>query len=71
MLGTEAKVSKFRADATLTGGEEVEVFIHITKVKHESDFVVAVAVHPTDIDEQERVDTLFEGIDHPAPAAES
>ncbi|MFB6116969.1 DUF6517 family protein [Halosegnis sp.] len=71
MLGEETTVSKFRADATLQGGQEVEVFLHITKIQHEGDFVVAVAVHPTQIDEQERVDTLFRGVDHPAPAPES
>ena len=71
MLGNETTVSKFRADATLQGGQEVEVFIHITKVKHEGDFVVGVAVHPTELDEQENVNTLFEGIDHPTKPAES
>ena len=71
VLGNETTVSKFRADATLQGGQEVEVFIHITKVKHEGDFVVAVAVHPTELDEQENVNTLFEEIDHPAEPAES
>lgn len=71
ILEEETTVSKFRADATLEGGQEIEVFIHVTKVQHEGDFVIGVAVHPTQLNEQERVDTLFESIDHPAPAAES
>lgn len=71
VLGNETTVSKFRADATLEGGQEVEVFIHITKVKHEGDFVIGVAVHPTELDEQENVNTLFEEIDHPTEPAES
>ncbi|WP_255150279.1 DUF6517 family protein [Halorarius halobius] len=70
VLSSEATVSKFRADATLQGGQEVEVFVHITKVKHEGDYVIAVAVHPTQIDEQGRVNTMLGGLEHPAPAPE-
>lgn len=65
-LGTETTVSKFRADATLASGESVEVFMHITKFKHEGDYVIAVAVHPTQVDEESNVDRLVEGLDHPA-----
>lgn len=65
-LGQETTVSKFRADATLSGGQEVEVFLHLTQIEHEGDFVIAVGVHPTRIDEQADIDTLIEGLDHPA-----
>lgn len=65
-LGNQTRVSKFRANATLTTGAAVEVFIHVTKFRHEGDYVIAVAVHPTELDEQSNVDRLIRGIDHPA-----
>lgn len=65
-LGNETRVSKFRADATLASGEDVEVFVHVTKFRHEGDYVIAVAVNPTRVDEESNVDRLIEGIDHPA-----
>lgn len=65
-LGNETRVSKFRADATLTSGEDVEVFVHVTKFRHEGDYIVAVAVNPTQADEESNVDRLIEGLDHPA-----
>lgn len=65
-LGNKTQVSKFRADATLASGESVEVFIHLTKFRHEGDYVIAVAVNPTQVDEESNVDRLIEGLDHPA-----
>lgn len=65
-LGDERGVSKFRADATLESGEDVEVFIHVTKFRHEGDYIIAVAVNPTQVDEESNVDRLIEGLDHPA-----
>jgi hypothetical protein len=71
VLGNETTVSKFRADATMDTGESVEVFIHITKVEHGDDFVVAVGVYPTQVDgEQENIDTLLQNVDHPAESSE-
>jgi hypothetical protein len=65
MLGEETRVTRFRADAQTAGGEDVEVFIHVTRVQHEGDFVIAVAVHPTRLEgEQANVDTLLEGVEH-------
>lgn len=65
VLGQDTTVSKFRADAETAAGQEAEVFIHVTKVKHGDDFVVVVAVHPTKLDgEEERVNRLLEGIQH-------
>ena len=65
MLDEDTRVARFRADATTAGGEEVEVFIHITRVRHEGDFVLAAAIHPTQLEgEQENVDTLIEGVEH-------
>jgi hypothetical protein len=65
MLGSETNVGKFRADAVTSGGTETEVFLHITKVEHEGDFVIAIAVYPTQVDgEQETVNTLLNGVEH-------
>lgn len=65
VLGTDTTVSKFRGQATTQGGTETEVFVHITKVKHEGDFVVAVAVYPTELEgEESKVNRLLEGIQH-------
>lgn len=67
VLGEEATVSKYRADAKTGAGESAEVFVHIAKVKHEDDYVLAVAIYPTVIDgEEERVDAMLAGIEHPA-----
>lgn len=64
VLGKSTEVSKFEGTATLNG-QDVDVFVHVTKVKHDGDFVVGVAIHPQQLDgEQERVDTLLEGLEH-------
>lgn len=64
MLGQETRVSKFRADAKTVGGTQTEVFMHITKVQHEGDFVLAIAVHPTQVEEQGKVNTMLAGVQH-------
>lgn len=64
MLGQTATVSKFEGQASL-GGTSVDVYVHVTKVKHQGDFVVAVAIHPQKIDgEQQKIDTLLQGLEH-------
>lgn len=64
VLGESTEVSKFDGTATLNG-QDVDVYVHVTKVKHDGDFVVGVAIHPQQLDgEQERVDTLLEGLEH-------
>lgn len=63
-LGSERNLSKFDGTATLAG-EEVDVYIHATKFKHESDFIAAVAIYPQRIDDEEdKVVTLLEGLEH-------
>lgn len=67
MLDQETTVSKFSAEAQTVGGQGVEVYIHITKVSHGEDFVVALAVYPQDLDgEEEQVNRLLAGVDHEA-----
>ncbi|WP_254820993.1 DUF6517 family protein [Haloglomus halophilum] len=66
MLGDEVTVSKFRADAQTTQGTDTEVFMHIAQTRSGDDYVVAIAVYPTQLDsEQENVDTLLNGVQHP------
>lgn len=65
MLGKTATVTKFSATATMKGGAQVEVFLHVTKVEHGDDFVIAVAVHPQQFpDEQQKIDAMFQNIQH-------
>jgi hypothetical protein len=70
VLGNETTVTRFRADAQTEAGQSVEVFIDVTQVGDGDDFVVAVAVYPTELDgETDRVDTLLEGVQHGEEAA--
>ncbi|QLD84968.1 hypothetical protein HWV23_04290 [Natronomonas halophila] len=61
---TETTVSKYDAEAQ-TNGQNVDINIHICRIQNEGDFVICAAVHPRDIDEESRVDTLLAGIQHP------
>jgi len=64
VLGESANVTTFDGEASI-GGTSVDVYVHVTKVKHDGDFVVAVAVYPQALDgEQETVDDLLAGLDH-------
>ena len=65
MLGQETTVGKFRADARTADGTSTEVFMHITQVSDGDDFVIAIAVYPTQLDgEEETVNTLINGVQH-------
>lgn len=65
LLGETVTVSKYEADAQ-TEGASAEINLHIAQGESEDDFVVAVGVHPTDIDEDDRINRLLEGVTHPA-----
>jgi hypothetical protein len=65
VLGTETTVTRFAAEATIGGGQTIDVYVHLTKVRTGSDFVVVAAVHPQQVDaEQVGVDTMFRGVVH-------
>lgn len=69
LLGETVTVGRYRADAE-TEGESTEVNLHIAKGENERsdgdrDFVVTVGVHPSDIDERDRIDTMLAGAAHP------
>lgn len=64
-LGDDRTVSRFGAQAS--GGpmsSSANVTLHMTTLGHEGDFVVAVSVHPEDLDERDRVDQLIGGLEH-------
>ncbi|MCG1003068.1 MULTISPECIES: DUF6517 family protein [Halobacterium] len=64
VLNKSTTVTKFEGTADISG-QSVDVFIHVTKVKHDGDYVVAVAIYPQDLDgEQENVDELLAGLEH-------
>ena len=66
MLGTETTVTKYSATASFQG-EDVDVFVHVTKVRHEEDYVVALGVYPQRLDgEASNVISMTRAADHPA-----
>lgn len=63
VVGPPATVTKFEATVSVDGAE-VPIFLHVTKVQHQGDFVIAVAAHPQAIDEESRVNRLLGAIQH-------
>ncbi|GGN19791.1 DUF6517 family protein [Halarchaeum nitratireducens] len=66
MLGQNTTVGKFSADAQLVGGGSVDVYVHVTRVQHGDDYVLAIAVYPQRLDdsESEHVRTLLDAVEH-------
>lgn len=65
VLGTETTVTKY-ATTTTIGGQEVDVFVHVTKVRDGDDYVVAIGVYPRAVDQESEVLTLLRSVEHPA-----
>ena len=67
--GTETTVTKFSATASIEG-QEIDVFVHITKYRDGDDFVVAVGVYPQQLADQEESNILsmMRAIDHSVEA---
>ena len=64
ILGSDAEVTKFSAVA-VRQGQEVPVFIEVTRVEDGEDYVIAVGVYPQEGDDVEpQVETLFSGLEH-------
>jgi len=63
-LGSDRQVTTSRAQVVGSAGGNVTV--HAATVSHDGDYIVAVGVHPTEIDEQSRIDALLAGLRHPA-----
>ena len=64
MLGQSTEVSEFEADVTTATGIQFDATLHVTRVKHDGDFVVAVGVHPQQLDGEGDVNRLLEGVQH-------
>lgn len=65
VLGTDAEVTRF-SGVVQRSGQEVPVYVEVTRVSDDDDFVVAIGVYPQQTEEEVRpgVTTLFEGVDH-------
>ncbi|MGQ4554466.1 DUF6517 family protein [Halobellus sp. GM3] len=64
--GTQTTVTKFSATATVEG-QEVDVFIHVTKYRDGDDFILALGVYPQQLSgEEENVLSMMRAIEHPA-----
>jgi len=64
VLGRETTVEKYEGTAELAG-TPVDVFVHVTKLQDEGDFIVVVAVYPRQLPgEESNVFTLLSGLRH-------
>lgn len=64
VLGTEEEVVRFSAVAEQQG-VEVPVYVEVTRVSHDGDFVIALGIYPQGSDElRSQVTTLFRGVEH-------
>lgn len=65
VLGTETKMTKFSAQAKFAG-TNVDVFIHVTKVRSGADFVVPIGIYPQQkSSETENIVAMMEATEHP------
>jgi hypothetical protein len=66
VLGTETTVTKYTAKAPVNGAS-LDVYLHVTKVRHEDDYVVALGVYPRRfVDEEANLLRMMRAIIHPA-----
>ncbi|ELZ34457.1 hypothetical protein C474_02086 [Halogeometricum pallidum JCM 14848] len=64
--GRQTQVTKYSGTATVEG-QEVDVYIHVTKYRDGEDFVVAIGVYPQRLGgEEENVLSMMRAIEHPA-----
>ena len=64
MLGQSTTVEKYHGSGTLAGAS-VSVLIHVARVEHEGDYVLAMAIYPDQLgEEDDTVLELVEGIQH-------
>ncbi|MFC6874449.1 DUF6517 family protein [Halobellus marinus] len=64
--GTETTVTKFAATATFEG-QEIDVFVHVTKYRDGDDFILAIGVYPQQLDgEEENILSMMRALEHPA-----
>jgi len=65
VLGTETTVTKYAATTTAQG-QNIDVFVHVTKVRHEGDFLVGIGVYPQQLDQETDILSLLRAVEHPA-----
>lgn len=65
MLGSSTTVSKYEASATFDG-QQMPIYIEVTKVRAGDDFVVAVGVYPKQLDESDAIHSMMASTEHPA-----
>ncbi|GGN96514.1 MULTISPECIES: DUF6517 family protein [Haloarcula] len=63
VLGEPRDVGMFSGTVTVQG-QEIDVRMHVASFEHEGDVLIVLAVHPKQINERARVDTMFGGITH-------
>jgi hypothetical protein len=65
MLGKTTRVTTFEASVTTAAGIQFDANVHVTKVEHEGDHVVAIAVYPQKLPgQEEKVYRLLRGVEH-------
>lgn len=65
MLGSQAEVGVFTADATITDGVDVTVVLRVTEaVRAGPDFVVAVGGYPELVSQEDAIRTLTGSVEH-------
>lgn len=63
--GTETTVTKFATTATFQG-QELDVYVHVTKYRDGDDFILALALYPQRLPgEEENVLSMMRSIEHP------
>jgi len=68
VLGGAATVTTYAADTEFEG-ETITVNVHVTKVAHEDDVIVALGVHPEALQQQApEIFSLMRGVEHPSGA---
>jgi hypothetical protein len=65
VLGTDTTVTKYAGKATF-GGQQLDVTIHVTKVRDGEDFVICFGVYPKQLTEEENVLSMMSAAIHPA-----
>lgn len=69
VLGERTEVTKYEAKAAV-GGQQIDVYVHVTKLRHEDDFVLAIGVYPRILSgEEATVLDMMRAIEHPADSA--
>jgi hypothetical protein len=69
VLGESREITRFTATVTTDDGQTVDAYLHVLKVRHDGDFVLAAAATPQTLQDSGAVTraqfaTMFEGVQH-------